>query len=81
MSEQRLSEAEGRVRDLEIGHAELVVEMRHMSDAISKLTGSVDSLRSSMDKGKGALWVIVGASSVAGGILATIISNFFGKGS
>lgn len=77
--EMRLSEVEDRTQELEIRQAEFVVEIRHMTAAINKLTDGVDGLNTAMNQGKGALWVIVGASSVAGGVLATAISNFFGK--
>lgn len=81
MSEQRLSDVEDQVQDLEIRQAELAVEIRHMTAVLDKLSDNVNSLTSAMDRGKGALWVFGGISSAVGALLTIVISNFFGRGS
>ena len=77
--DSRISEIEERQQESELQLARLGVHMEHMSTAVTNLTKSVDGLKTTMDQGRGALWVVLAASSVLGAILTTAISKLFGS--
>ena len=77
----RIDLLQGQVTELRVANASLATSLEHLAASVTKLDTTVTGLVATMNQSKGALWVIVGVSSVAGGILATVISSFFGKGS
>ena len=77
----RIESLEEQVTELRVSNATLAVSVEHLAESVRTLTEKVGNLNDTMNRGRGALWVIVGASSVAGAVLATTISSFFGKGS
>ncbi len=81
MSEERIRTLEEHVGNLRVENASLAASVQHLTESVDRLTVSLTGLEATMNRGKGALWVVVGASSVAGAILASMISNLFGKGS
>lgn len=68
-----------RLSQLEIEHARLSTSVEHLSESVRELTKTVQDLRDTMNKGRGALGVIIAASSVGGAALATWLSSLFGK--
>lgn len=81
MTDARLTRLEEIVATLREDNASLSTSVSHLSATLEKLTLKLDELNNTMNRGRGALWVIVGASSVAGAILASMISSLFAKGS
>ena len=77
----RIESLEERVTELRVANAALATSVEHLAESVKTLTDTVGDLRDTMNKGRGALWVIVGGSSVLGAVIATVISNYFGKGS
>lgn len=70
MSDVRLDKIEAEVVALKVANASLVTAVEHLSDTLAKLDRTVDDLRDAMNRGRGALWVIVGASTFLGGAIS-----------
>jgi hypothetical protein len=84
VSDERIARLEEAVSVLREEKASLVTSMEHLTRAVDKLTVTVDGLSATMNQGRGALWTVICASSAVGAILAivaTLISNAFGKAS
>lgn len=71
MSDERLSA-------VEIANAKLSVEVEHLAAAVAGLNQTVQGLRDDMNKGRGALWVMLGAASAGGAMLATFAKKMVG---
>jgi len=64
-----------RITQLEIEHARLSTSVDHLSESVRELTKTVQDLRDTMNKGRGAIWVIVGASTFLGGAISAGITK------
>ena len=76
MTEERIFRLESEMSNLREENAALAVSVEHLSQAVNGLTEKLTSMTSTMDKGRGALWVIVAASTFLGGILNVAFSWF-----
>lgn len=54
----------------------LTANVASLSESVKALTLSVATLNETMAKGRGALWAIVGASTVLGGFISFITTNW-----
>jgi uncharacterized protein YlxW (UPF0749 family) len=81
VTDTRLARLEEGLTEALVQNARLASAVEHLSDSVVDLKVTVNDLNNSMNRGRGALWVIVGASSIAGGVLTATISRFFGNGS
>lgn len=68
--------SEARLNQLEIANAKLSTSLEHLTASVNKLTDKVDELNDSMNKGRGALWVIVGASTLLGGAISAGLTKW-----
>lgn len=73
--------SEARLTQLEIANAKLSTSLEHLTNSVNKLTEKVEDLNDSMNKGRGALWVIVGASTLAGGAISAALTKWLTSGS
>ncbi len=75
-----------RIQDIQEQHTEEIARLREraaaqdtfntsMKEDIQELTRAVHSLTSTIDRSKGALWVILGASGTVGGV-TTAVAEF-----
>jgi hypothetical protein len=71
---------EDRVRSLEIANARLATSVEHLSHNVESLTNVVQELRDSMNQGRGALWIAMGAAGSIGAVIATFAKKLFGFG-
>lgn len=55
------------------------VAMKELKDDVKALTEAVTGLTSAIDRSRGALWVISGASGAIGAIIAAAISILYHK--
>jgi hypothetical protein len=77
MSEERLSALEERVTGLRVENARLSESVQHLADAVSGLTGVVQDLRDSMNRGRGALWLFGIMAATVGGIVSWATTLLF----
>jgi hypothetical protein len=75
MSEDRIRQLEEHVGDLRVENASLAMSVQHLSASVEKLTVSLTELQAVMNKGRGALWVIVGVSTFLGGVISAGINK------
>ena len=78
MTEERLTTVEQQVGNLRVSNAELAKSVEHLSTAVAALTLTVQTLRDTINTGRGALWVIAGAAGTLGAIFATVFKKAFG---
>lgn len=69
---------ETRLQQLEIENAKLAISLEHLSESVRELTRTVQELRDTMNRGRGALWVIVGASTLVGGAISAGVNKLLG---
>lgn len=79
MVEERVSALEGHVTDLRIENARLSESVQNLATAVSGLTGVVQELRDSMNRGRGALWLLGGLAATVGGIVSWATTLLFHK--
>lgn len=65
--------------DLKISNASLATSVEHLVKAVDALTLTVNTLRDTMNQGRGALWIMVGAAGLVSAILSTFITREMGK--
>lgn len=75
MTEDRIRALEEHVGDLRVENASLAASVQHLTDSVNRLTISLTDLQATMNKGRGALWVIVGASTFLGGVISAGINK------
>lgn len=76
--EDRVRELEAQVTDLRINNAELAASLEHLAGAVKTLTVTVQELRDTMNKGRGALWMAMLLAGGIGAALTTVIKRVFG---
>lgn len=77
--EARILDLEHEVTDLRVFNASLSKSVEHLSTNVEKLGVVVQELRDTMNQGRGALWPIAGALSLASAALATWVTNWVSK--
>lgn len=75
MTDERIRALEAHVTDLRVDNASLSVSVQHLTASVEKLTNSLTELQAVMNKGRGALWVIVGVSTFLGGAISAGINK------
>lgn len=65
-----------RLTALEIENARLATSLEHLTDSVKELTRTVQDLRDTMNRGKGALWIVVGASTLVGGAISAALTKW-----
>ena len=64
--EERIRELEGIVADLRVSDAERRVVLNHLLTEVDNLTRAIEHLTSTINRGKGALWVLLGVGAAVG---------------
>ncbi len=75
MTEERIRTLEAHVGDLRVENASLAASVQHLTESVNRLTISLTELQATMNKGRGALWVIVGASTFLGGAISAGVNK------
>ena len=70
--EDRIQRLEISVVELRVDNASLAKSVEHLSESVRDLVTVVGTLRDTMNKGRGALWMLLTASAVMGGVLSAI---------
>jgi uncharacterized protein YlxW (UPF0749 family) len=78
MDLQRIRDLELQVGDMREDNARLDSSVDHLARAVEDLTETVNGLRDTMNRGRGAAWVIGGIGALGGGVVATLITKWFG---
>ena len=68
--EDRINRLEVSVVELRVDNARLAESVEHLSQSVRDLVTVVGTLRDTMNKGRGALWMLLTASAVLGGLLS-----------
>ena len=76
--EDRVRELEAQVTDLRIDNAGLATSVEHLAGAVKTLTETVQDLRDTMNKGRGALWMAMLLAGGIGAALTTVLKRVFG---
>lgn len=76
--EQRLRDLESTVADLREDRAAQALATEHLQEAVKELSVQVGELRDTINRSRGALWVILGLGTAGGGILTALLSKWFG---
>ena len=76
--EDRVKTLERDVTDLRISNAELSQSIIQLKDSVKELNGTVGSLRDTMNRGRGALWVIGSGAGVIGALASYTAGKLFG---
>lgn len=79
MVEDRIGRLEATVSDLRVENAELTSAVTHLAGSVKGLDETVQSLRDTMNRGRGALWGIGGLASVLGGAAAIAAEKLLGN--
>ena len=76
--EDRVRELEAQVTNLRVDNAELATSVEHLAGAVKTLTETVQDLRDTMNKGRGALWMAMLLAGGIGAALTTVLKRVFG---
>lgn len=77
--DSRILELEREVGNLRVSNAALATSLDHLAGAVETLTRTVQDLRDTMNKGRGALWFAMLVSGAAGSVAALLFKSFLGK--
>ena len=69
---------EDRVRSLEIANATLAANVEHLSETVRTLASTVNDLNNTMNKGRGALWLMMAVAGSIGAIIVTLAKKVLG---
>lgn len=78
VQEDRVKELEAQVTNLRVNNAGLATSVEHLAGAVKTLTETVQDLRDTMNKGRGALWMAMLLAGGIGAAVATLIKRIFG---
>lgn len=78
VQEDRVKELEAQVTNLRVNNAGLATSVEHLAGAVKTLTETVQDLRDTMNKGRGALWMAMLLAGGIGAAVATVIKRIFG---
>ena len=78
MSEQRVRDLEIQVGDMREDNARLNEAVGHLAVSVDQLTVTVDGLRDTMNRGRGALYGLGAIASLIGGSAAIAAQKLFG---
>jgi 6-phosphogluconate dehydrogenase (decarboxylating) len=74
---ERVHHVERQVSDLRVANAALSASVEHLAKTVDVLNVTVQSLRDTINQGRGAIWVMVGAAGAVGAVIATMIKRLF----
>ena len=74
---ERVHHVERQVTDLRVANAALSASVEHLAKTVDVLNLTVQSLRDTINQGRGAVWVMVGAAGAVGALVTTVIGSFF----
>ena len=77
--EGRVLQLEREVGDLRVHNAKLITSMEHLVGAVEGLNSTVQELRDTMNKGRGALWFAMLLAGGIGASVTTLIKAIFLK--
>lgn len=63
---------------LKVANAELAVEVKGLSKQVASLETAVKDLNDTMNRGKGALWGIMGIAGALGAVVSTVAKKLLG---
>jgi hypothetical protein len=69
---------EQRLRELEIANAALTRSVEHLAISVKTLTDTVQDLRDTINKGRGAVWLFMLAAGGVGAAVTTLLRKFPG---
>ncbi len=69
---------EDRVRSLEIANATLAANFEHLSETVRTLAATVNDLNNTMNKGRGALWLMMAVAGGLGAVVVTVVKKVLG---
>lgn len=75
---ERVHHVERQVTDLRVANAALSSSVEHLAKTVDVLNVTVQSLRDTINQGRGAIWVMVGAAGAIGAVVAMMIKRIFG---
>lgn len=74
----RVRELERDIRRIEVANASLATSVNHLSTSVIALTETVSVLRDTMNQGRGAMWLLMGAAGALGAVVATFVKHLIG---
>ncbi len=74
----RIERLEEQVGDLREDRARDSEAQEHLTGAVEALTAKVAELNDTINRGRGALWIIGGVGATAGALGAAILDRLFG---
>lgn len=69
-----LDQIRAELGDLRESKGALTANVETLAKSVANLTLSVNALNETMARGRGALWAIVSASTLVGGLVAWVVS-------
>lgn len=69
---------ERQVSDLRVSNAALSTSIEHLVKTVDALTQTVMTLRDTINQGRGALWVMIGAAGAVGAVVTILVKRVFG---
>lgn len=72
-----MNHVERQVTDLRVTNAALSASVEHLAKTVDALNATVQALRDTINQGRGAVWVMVGAAGAVGAVVTTVIGSFF----
>lgn len=76
--DNRIFELEREVGNLRVNNASLSKSVEHLAGAVETLTETVQDLRDTMNKGRGALWMAMFLAGSVGAAVAMFVKRIFG---
>lgn len=76
--EDRILRLEGEVSDLKVELAKATTALSTTNKQLESLVGITGELRDALNKGRGAMWLIVGAAGAFGAVVTTMLKKFLG---
>lgn len=77
MTEDRITRLEAAVANLRVENASLATSVEHLSESVRDLVVVVGTLRDTMNKGRGALWLFLTLSAMLGAALTAVVKTTF----
>lgn len=75
MNDRILERHDERIRDLEKENASLTEAVGTLVKSVDHLSATVQDLRDTMNRGRGAVWVLIGVSTSIGAAVSAAINK------
>lgn len=76
MNDERLARLEAENQQRAVDHARLSSSVEHLSEAVQMLSTTVQEFRDTMNKGRGAMWIVLAVCTLLGGLVSTAINKW-----